>query len=307
MVAAMTSMLRARGLAFREGRRWRVRDLDLDLCAGEAVGLLGTNGAGKSTTLALLAGTLAPSAGTVDIGGVDLYRSPRSVRRQLGLLPEHPPLHPDLTVDENLRFAARLRRIGRRDLAAACRRAVQRCDIGHLGRRLAHRLSRGEAQRVGLALAIVHEPSVLLLDEPTAGLDPLQASAFHELVRNLLPERAVLLSTHLLPDVEATCSRVVMLHQGRPVELADALSSGERRVRVELSVAATADELAALPGVLALERQDELAWTLSLSASAPPDLPERLAGRGWGLRAYAPLTPDLASRFAELVTRGRGA
>ena len=307
MFATMTSMLRARGLAFREGRRWRVRDLDLDLCAGEAVGLLGTNGAGKSTTLALLAGTLAPSAGTVEIGGVDLYRSPRSLRRAIGLLPEHPPLHPDLTVDENLRFAARLRRIGRGDLAAACRRAVQRCDIGHLGHRLAHRLSRGEAQRVGLALAIVHEPAVLLLDEPTAGLDPLQAAAFHQLVRHLLPEHAILLSTHLLPDVEAICSRVLVLHEGRPVELADSPSPDGRRVRVELSVAPTADELAALPGVVAVQRHDELTWILNLSASAPTDLPERLAGRGWGLRAFVPQTPDLATRFAELVTRGRAA
>jgi ABC-2 type transport system ATP-binding protein len=299
----MTNLLRARGLGCRDNGRWRVAGLDLDLAAGEAVGLLGTNGAGKSTTLALLAGALVPTEGSVEVLGEDLHRGPRRVRRALGLLPEQPPLHPDLTVDENLAFAARLRGLGRAEAAAACRRARRRCDIDRLGRRLAQRLSRGEAQRAALALAIVHDPRVLLLDEPTAGLDPLQAAGLHELVRQLLDDRAVLLSTHLLPDVEALCGRVVVLHEGRPAAV-PAAAGDARRVRVAFSSAVAATDLAAVPGVLAAHRDGPDAWVLELDPRAPADLAERLAGRGWGLRGYAPVRRDLAALFADLATRG---
>jgi ABC-2 type transport system ATP-binding protein len=303
----MTDLLSARELGCRDGRRQRVAGIDLALAAGETVGLLGTNGAGKSTTLGMLAGTLTPTQGRVEVLGSDLHRGPRSARRAIGLLPEHPPLHPDLTVAENLFTAARLQGLPRHEAASACERAMARCDLHRLAGRLADRLSRGEAQRAALAQAIVHEPSVLLLDEPTAGLDPLQAAAFHDLLRALQPGRAILLSTHLLADVDALCTRVLVLHEGRPALHRSLAASAGRSVRVVFGGPVSREALAALPGVAQASSLDAATWILELDARAPPDTAEWLAGRGWCLRSCTPVDNDLAALFGNLLTGGPAA
>jgi ABC-2 type transport system ATP-binding protein len=190
-----------------------VRDLNLALAKGEVLGLLGVNGAGKSTTLRMIAGILAPSAGRVRLGGEDLAEHPELARRRIGYLPEVPPVHVELTVAEYLDFCARLHGLAG-DARAAADRAIERCDLGDARRRLIGALSKGYRQRVGLAQAIVHAPELIVLDEPASGLDPVQAERLRELVRELGADHAVVLSTHVLPDVVACCDRVAILHEG---------------------------------------------------------------------------------------------
>ena len=301
----MTTLLRAEHLSCRDGKHTRVADLNFSLSAGETLGVLGTNGAGKSTTLALLAGALAPTTGSVFVLEQDLHRAPRRLRRNLGLLPEHPPLHPDLTVDENLRFAARMHGIQDRDLGLRCAHVLEQCQLDRVKRRLARFLSRGEAQRVGIAMALVHNHRVLLLDEPTAGLDPLQARELYGLLLDLHDTRAVLLSTHLLQDVEALCSRVLLLHEGvqaADLNLRDQAPTG---ARIRLRHAPGTAALTRLPGVRGATPQTDRWWLLELSGDAPADLLETIAAQAWGLEAYIPISHNLTERFASLATRGR--
>ena len=200
----------SRSLAGREV----VRGLNLTLARGEVLGLLGVNGAGKSTTLRLIAGVLAPTSGTVRIAGENLYDDPALARRAIGYLPERAPLHPELDVTEYLRFCARLRGLGRAETATAVAREIERCDLGEVRRRLIAQLSKGYAQRVGIAQALLHSPPLIVLDEPASGLDPVQAIRMRELVHQLRANHAVLLSTHLLAEAEAVCDRIAILHRG---------------------------------------------------------------------------------------------
>ncbi|MGH8322986.1 MAG: ABC transporter ATP-binding protein, partial [Steroidobacteraceae bacterium] len=176
--------------------------------------MLGVNGAGKSTTLRLIAGVLAPGAGRVLFDGQDLHENPALARR-LGYLPESVPLYPELRVEEYLAFCARLHGLRGVVAARALDQVIERCGLGTMRRRLCGNLSKGFAQRAGIAQAIVHDPELIVLDEPASGLDPVQAATIRELVRELGRERAVILSTHLLHDVTACCARVAILHSGR--------------------------------------------------------------------------------------------
>jgi ABC-2 type transport system ATP-binding protein len=194
------------------GRRV-VANLNLNLERGSVLGLLGVNGAGKSTTLRLIAGLLTPSSGSVLIAGAD-PRETSGVIRRLGYLPEQPPLYPELCVGEYLTFCARLRGLRGTKLTQAVGQVIEQCGLVEVRVRLLGNLSKGFQQRVGIAQALVHGPDLIVLDEPASGLDPVQAAQIRALVRDLGKERAVILSTHLLPDVQACCDRVAILHEG---------------------------------------------------------------------------------------------
>lgn len=194
-----------------------VRDVNLELKRGEVLGLLGPNGAGKTSTLRMLTGNLAPSGGSMRICGVDLLDQPRDAKAFIGYLPETPPLYQEMTVDEYLRFAAKLHRLRRDEIQVALDRAKQRCGLSDMSKRLINNLSKGYQQRVGIAQAIIHSPEVIILDEPTVGLDPNQMREIRELIRELGAQHSVILSTHILPEVEAVCDLVKIMHQGRIV------------------------------------------------------------------------------------------
>ncbi|HEY7871350.1 MAG TPA: ABC transporter ATP-binding protein [Rudaea sp.] len=211
---AAVPILQLQGATRRLAGRTIVDGVTFSLDRGSVLGLLGVNGAGKSTTLRMIAGLLAPSAGKVLFDGRDLRDEPALARR-LGYLPETPPLYAELRVDEYLAFCARLRGMRAADARRAVDRVIERCGLGEVRRRLCGNLSKGFAQRVSIAQAIVHDPDLIVLDEPASGLDPVQAASIRKLVSELGRDRAVILSTHLLHDVTACCARVAILHRGR--------------------------------------------------------------------------------------------
>lgn len=192
-----------------------VHGVNFELKRGEVLGLLGPNGAGKTTTMRMLTGNLAPSSGSLQICGIDLLDKPRHAKANIGYLPEIPPLYQEMTVNEYLQFVARLHRIGRHKINTAITNVKQRCGLDTVGSRLIGLLSKGYQQRVGIAQAIIHDPAVIILDEPTVGLDPNQIREIRALIRELGVARSVLLSTHILSEVENVCDRVHIMHQGR--------------------------------------------------------------------------------------------
>ena len=202
------------GVTRRYGPTVAVRDLSFAVQKGEVLGFLGPNGAGKTTTMRVIAGFMPPSEGRVLISGSDPAVDPLEARRKIGYLPENPPLYPEMEVEGFLEFAARLRGVPARRVGRAVERAMEQCALADARGRLIGKLSRGFRQRVGLAQALVHDPEALILDEPTAGLDPKQIHETRRLIRGFAGERTVVLSTHILPEVAATCDRVVIIHKG---------------------------------------------------------------------------------------------
>jgi ABC-2 type transport system ATP-binding protein len=216
-VSADATTISARGLTRRFAARMAVENVDLELRRGEVLGFLGPNGAGKTTTMQMLTGNLAPSEGEVKICGIDLLARPTLAKANIGYLPETPPLYRDLTVDEYLELALKLHRVRKGARREAITRAKQRCGLTEVGRKLIGSLSKGYQQRVGVAQAIAHEPEVVILDEPTVGLDPNQIREIRALIREVGSTRSVILSTHILSEVEAICDRVQIMHRGRIV------------------------------------------------------------------------------------------
>lgn len=209
--------LSAQNLTRHYGEVVAVHQFNLQLRRGEVLGLLGPNGAGKSTTLRMLTGNLAPSSGGVEICGIDLLDKPQEAKAHVGFLPEIPPLYFDMTVDEYLLLAARLHRVPKAALTAALENVKQRCGLEQRSKHLIGTLSKGYQQRVGIAQAIIHNPDVIILDEPTVGLDPNQMREIRQLIRELGIASSVILSTHILPEVENVCDRVQIMHQGGTV------------------------------------------------------------------------------------------
>lgn len=207
------------GLSKRYGDFEAVRDLSFRIGAGEVVGFLGPNGAGKTTTMRMLTGFIPPTNGSIRIAGADLFSDGLAARRAIGYLPETPPLYPEMTPVGYIDFVAKLKDVPRPRRKEAVERALSRCGLLDVSRREIRQLSKGYRQRVGLAQAIVHDPKVLVLDEPTVGLDPIQIREIRALIRDLAATggQTILLSTHILAEVEAICQRAILLHQGRKV------------------------------------------------------------------------------------------
>ena len=205
----------------RFGARRAVDAISFSVSRGEILGFLGPNGAGKSTTMNMICGVLAMTSGSIRVAGHDIVEAPAEAKQYLGYQPEKPPLYPELTVDEYLAYCARLRRVPRQRLTSAIADIKQRCGLAEVGQRLLGNLSKGYQQRAGIAQAMIHTPAVLILDEPTAGLDPNQIVEIRNLIRTLGREHSVILSTHILSEVQGVCDRVAILQAGQLVLDAD--------------------------------------------------------------------------------------
>lgn len=299
-------LIEVEGLSRCFGALSAVRDVSFRLDRGDILGFLGPNGAGKSTTMQMLTGNLAPTAGRVRIAGIDLRRNPKAAKAHLGYLPEVPPLYRDAGVDEFLRFCAGLHGLRGRAIATAVDRAKQRCGLEEVGRRLIGNLSKGFQQRVGIAQAIVHEPAVVILDEPTVGLDPIQIIEIRALIAELGREHGVIVSTHILPEVQALCNRVQIIRRGELVFSArtdELVATRESRLRVRFAVPGDGDALAALPGVIDVKADGER-WVLRLDGNAGEvaDAVATLAQtRAWGLRELTPEWVTLEQLFVDLT------
>jgi ABC-2 type transport system ATP-binding protein len=213
-------VIEASGLSKRYGELVAVNDVSFSVQPGEVVGFLGPNGAGKTTTMRILTGFLPPTDGSAAIDGHDIFSDPLAARRAIGYLPENPPVYPEMSVEGYLGYVAKLKDVPRGQRRAAVDRALERCGLTDVRRRVIGALSKGYRQRVGLAQAIVHDPPVMILDEPTVGLDPIQIREIRALIAELAgtregKARTVILSTHILTEVEAICQRVIIMHRGR--------------------------------------------------------------------------------------------
>ena len=220
------------------GPRTAIQDLNFKVNAGEIVGFLGPNGAGKSTTMKILTGYMPATEGDVKVAGFDVFDEPEEVKKNIGYLPEHPPLYLEMTVEDFLLFAGRLKQIEKSKLKTQIDWALEKTNLGRVRNRIIGNLSKGFRQRVGLAQALVHNPPVLILDEPTVGLDPVQIIEIRELIKSLGREHTVVLSSHILPEVTATCSRIIVINRGKIVA-EDSMESLALRLKKGLLVSAT--------------------------------------------------------------------
>ena len=301
------TLVQVEQLTRRYGERPAVDDLSFTLRRGQVLGLLGPNGAGKSTTLRMLAGVLAPDAGRIVINGMDLLDQPRQARQAIGYLPEQPPLYRELTVDEQLYYSARLHGLSRAASRPAIARVKERCGLAEVGKRLIGNLSKGYQQRTGLAQAIVHTPPVIILDEPTIGLDPIQIQGIRALIRELGRKQGVILSTHLLAEVQSTCTHVHILRAGRLV-YAGALAELEQQrpsasLRIGLNAPPPVAELAQLPRVARVEELGEGQFRIHHSPGVLLHriLVELAYDRGWDLWELTPERESLEQIFVNLT------
>ena len=312
-------MIEVQHVTKRYGSVTAVDDVSFLVERGEILGFLGPNGAGKTTMMRILTGYLPPTEGKVIVAGFDLFEQPVEAKRRTGYLPETPPLYPEMTVVEYLTFVARINDIGGSERKARVDSAMERTHVQEMATRHCGKLSKGYRQRVGLAQAILHNPDVLILDEPTAALDPKQIIDTRELITSLAGDHTVILSTHILPEVAQTCQRVVIINNGRlvAVDTPDNLTKrlrGSETMYLQIDTAG-ADPLAVLqgtPGVtrVAVTDQHDGAVGYEVESLRGEDVRRELArlvvSHGWGLLELRPLRMSLEEIFLDLTTEEDG-
>jgi ABC-2 type transport system ATP-binding protein len=299
----------------RYGPVTAVNDVSFTAQRGEILGFLGPNGAGKTTTMRVLTGYMPPTEGKAVIAGYDVLEKPIEAKRRTGYLPETPPLYPDMTVEDYLTFCARIKGVPRGERATRVKTTMDRTRIADVAKRHCAKLSKGYRQRVGLAQALLHNPDVLILDEPTAGLDPKQIIETRKLIKELGGDHTVVLSTHILPEVSQTCHRVVIINNGRVVAVdtpenltARLQGTGTLYVEVDSLGADASAVLAAVPGVsgVTLSGTHRSATGFEVSSAPERDVRRELAAaivaRGWGLLELRPMRMSLEEIFLHLTT-----
>jgi len=303
------AIVRIEHLSHRYNQAWAIRDINFEITQNGILGLLGSNGAGKSTTMNILCGVLNQTEGNVFINGIDLRRRPEEAKKFIGFLPQVPPLHPDLTVDEYLTHSAWLRKMPGERIPTAVAIAKEKCGITHFSKRLIRNLSGGYRQRVGIAQAIIHTPMLVVLDEPTNGLDPNQIMEIRNLIKEIALDRSVIFSSHILSEVQATCRDVKMIESGRMV-FSDTMEAFNnyiepRSLLVYLVAPPTAKELGAIPGITGVEFLSERQIRLSFNTSR--EITQTIIGtsieRGWQLEEISLEKSSADAIFAKLSNK----
>jgi ABC-2 type transport system ATP-binding protein len=303
-------MIQVDHLTKRYASKTAIEDVTFSVEKGEVLAFLGPNGAGKTTTMRILTGALPATSGTARVAGFDCFEQPMEVKRVIGYLPEIPPLYTEMTVTEYLTFVGRIKGVPDSQISNALDRVIQRLSLGEVRGRLIANLSRGFKQRVGLAQALVHNPPVLILDEPTTGLDPKQIIEIRELIRELAGSHTIILSTHILPEATAVARRVVIIHEGRIVaeDSQERLSARLRRsekvsITLRTTPAEAQEELAMLAGVLSVHQDDTSTFLIEaeLGRDLRDDLARFVIGRGWGLLELKLVTITLEDVFLRLT------
>jgi ABC-2 type transport system ATP-binding protein len=301
-------------LTKRYGPVTAVNDVSFQVRKGEILGFLGPNGAGKTTTMRVLTGYMPATEGRVRVAGHDVFEQAIEAKRRIGYLPETPPLYPDMTVREYLQFVAKIKGVASADRKSRVEQVMARTWVSDMANRACGKLSKGYKQRVGLAQALIHNPDVLVLDEPTAGLDPKQIRETRRLIKELAGDHTIILSTHILPEVSQTCDRVVIINKGRvvaedtPENLTRRLSGAETIfVQVDAARAGeAATTLAGVPGVVRVTPSDEAAGGLEVESEQGRDVRRDLAKAvvlgGHDLLELRPLRVSLEEIFLSLIT-----
>jgi len=299
----------------RYGRVTAVDDVSFRVERGEILGFLGPNGAGKTTTMRILTGYMPPTEGKATVAGFDIFTHPLEAKRRTGYLPETPPLYPDMTVREYLDFVAKIKGVPPKERRDRVTTTMERARVADMASRHCSKLSKGYRQRVGLAQALIHNPEVLILDEPTVGLDPKQIIETRELIRNLGGDHTIVLSTHILPEVAQTCQRVVIINKGRvvavdtPENLTARLRGAETMyVQIDSNGADAAAVLQSIPGVTRVAASDGKgpAGGFEVESVRGTDVRREIArtvvNRGWGLLELRPMRMSLEEIFLQVTT-----
>jgi gliding motility-associated transport system ATP-binding protein len=302
-------------LSKRYGRVIAVDDISFRVERGEILGFLGPNGAGKTTTMRILTGYIPATEGKAAVAGFDVFDQPIEAKRRTGYLPETPPLYPDMTVLEYLTFVAKVKGVPSNERHQRIRQVMDRTRVADMANRLCAKLSKGYRQRVGLAQALIHNPDVLILDEPTAGLDPKQIIETRQLIKQLAGDHTIILSTHILPEVSQTCQRVVIINKGRvvavdtPDNLTARLRGSETMyVQVDQGPDDAAATLARVPGVTRVVESDRRDRRIGYEVESDVghdvrrELARAVVTNGWGLLELRPLRMSLEDVFLSLIT-----
>lgn len=301
-----TPIVSIQHLSHRYSSSWAIRDINIEISQSGIVGLLGSNGAGKSTTMNILCGALNQTEGNVFIGGIDMRKEPEAAKKLIGFLPQNPPLYMDLTVDEYLVYCANLRKMKKAAIRPALEDAKERCGIAHFSDRLLRNLSGGYRQRVGIAQAIIHRPKLVVLDEPTNGLDPNQIIEVRALIKEIAADRAVIFSSHVLSEVQVLCKEIKMIDNGKIV-FADSMDAFNNYVEphsilLNLENPPPSSELLQVPGVTKVDFLTERQLRVYFSGDA--EITERIVAasisQGWRLREINLEKSSIDEIFAQL-------
>lgn len=301
-------MIEVNNLCKNYGERKAIQDINFKISAGDVVGLLGPNGAGKSTTMKIITGFMAPTSGLAKVCGFDVFENPFEVKKRIGYLPEAPPVYLDMNVGDYLNFVADLKLVDSAKKKAFIEKALQKTQLTDVKARLIKNLSKGFRQRVGIAQALVSDPEVLVLDEPTVGLDPKQVAEVRDLIKELKGQHTIILSTHILPEVQATCNRVIIIHQGRIVA-EDSIDNIEKlnqglftvivKTKKEMSLAS---ELKKITGVEAVDVLGSATFKIQLKDEEILDqVASHIIKSGAGLRELIPAKENLEDVFLKLT------
>ncbi|MGB9599138.1 MAG: ABC transporter ATP-binding protein [Myxococcota bacterium] len=310
-------MIEVKGLTKFYKQIRAIEDVTFSVEKGDIVGFLGPNGAGKTTTMKIITGFMPPDSGSAKVAGFDVFESPIEVKKRIGYLPENPPLYNDMTVVDYLKFVASIKGVESKKIKEEVDRVSERCGIGDVQRRLIAHLSKGYRQRVGIAQAILGNPELVIFDEPTIGLDPNQVFEVRTLIKELAKEKTVILSTHILPEVEMTCRKVIVIHKGHIVATENIEDLLRRRTKIS--------EMVVKVRRFSVELMKQIKEKFGVKINQPPEMQDgfhiifeqeedrrdeiakHIVDGGFGLLEFRPITLSLEDVFRELTTEEKAA